>query len=174
MKNSTHPIISAIVAMSENHVIGDNNQLPWFLPADLRHFKGITTGNPILMGRKTYASIGRPLPNRTNIIITRNPSFNAPGCIVVTTIHAAIQRALLDGNNEIFIIGGAEVYAQLMPHIERIYLTIVHQTFEGDAYFPELDRTEWKECENITHRPDEENVYPYSFLRLERRDSRVC
>ena len=168
MKHSPHPVISAIAAMAENRIIGNNNQLPWRLPADLKHFKAITTGHPILMGRKTYTSIGKPLPHRTNIIITRDTAFTAPSCKVVTSLENAIQYALSENVSEIFIIGGAEVYQQLLPHIQRIYLTIVHHMFEGDVYFPELDKTAWKEIECVSHTADEENPYAYSFLRLER------
>lgn len=168
MTNSL-PKISAIVAMSENHVIGDDNQLPWHLPADLKHFKTITSGHPILMGRKTYESIGRPLPNRTNIIITRNASYEAPGCIVVQSIHEAVERAAAIGSNEIFIIGGAEVYKQLLPNIERIYLTIVHDVFDGDAFFPEFNANDWIEKERARHDADENNEYAYSFILMERR-----
>lgn len=160
------PILSAIAAMSENRVIGIENQLPWHLPADLKHFKTLTTGHPILMGRKTYESIGRPLPNRTNIIITRNADFTAPGCVVVTSIEDAITRAAEENAQEIFIIGGAEVYKQLLPHVQRIYLTIVHEQFAGDAFFPELDLKEWKEVERETHAADENNAYSYSFITL--------
>ena len=113
MNTLTPPIISAIVAMSENRVIGKNNQLPWRLSADLNHFKAITTGHPILMGRKTYESIGRPLPNRINIIITRDRSYKADGCVVVTSIEEAIQAGITTHSPEIFVIGGAEVYSQL-------------------------------------------------------------
>jgi len=161
-------MISAIVAMSLNRVIGDDNQLPWHLPADLKHFKTITSGYPILMGRKTFESIGRPLPNRTNIIITRNPAYKAEGCIIVSTIDDAITHAKTTNSNEIFIIGGAEVYKQLLPRIERIYLTIVHETFEGDAFFPELKETEWKEVSHVRHEADESNDYDYSFVMLDR------
>src|SRR5260221_12371914 len=116
MTHQARPKISAIVAMSENRVIGDDNQLPWHLPADLKHFKTLTTGHPILMGRKTYESIGRPLPNRTNIILTRNSDFDAPQCVVVTSIEEAIESPASTHSDEIFIFGGAEVYKQLMPN----------------------------------------------------------
>lgn len=168
MTKPQHPCISAIVAMSENRVIGDDNHLPWHLPADLKHFKALTTGHPILMGRKTYESIGRPLPNRTNIIMTRNPSYQVAGCTVVTSIDKAIEHASAIGSNEIFIIGGAEIYQQLLPHIERIYLTVVHETFEGDAFFPELNPREWKESVSIAHLADADNEYDYTFSTLER------
>lgn len=172
MKNTSHPILSAILAMSENRVIGRNNQLPWHLPADLKHFKTITTGHSILMGRKTYESIGRPLPNRTNIIITRNATLQIPGCLVVTSIEQALHYAKKE-NKEIFIIGGAEVYAQLLPMTDRIYLTLVHGQFTGDAFFPELNKKEWKEVDRVDHSADANNAYPYSFIRLERAESHI-
>lgn len=159
------PTLSAIVAMSENRVIGINNQLPWRLPADLNHFKTITTGHPIIMGRKTYESIGRPLPNRTNIILTRDHQFNATGCLVAHSLADAIQHA--NDSEEIFIIGGAEIYKQCLVDVSRIYLTIVHNQFEGDAYFPALG-DEWREVSRETHEADEKNGYGYSFVRLER------
>jgi dihydrofolate reductase len=168
MNQSAHPIISAVVAMAENRVIGKNNQLPWHLPADLKHFKAITTGHPVIMGRKTYLSIGKPLPNRTNIIITRDQTFKAPGCIVTTSIDQAIERASENNIAEIFIIGGAEIYQQLFPRIQRIYITIVHHAFEGDAYFPELNNNAWREINRIKYAADEKNLYDYSFVTLER------
>jgi dihydrofolate reductase len=161
-------IISAIAAMAENRVIGKNNQLPWHLPADLTHFKTITTGNCILMGRKTYESIGKPLPNRTNIILTQQPEFAAPGCIVVNSFEEALTHSLAEKNKELIIIGGAQIYTQLLPQIERIYLTIIHHLFDGDVFFPELDTREWHEAARETHRADEKNKYAYSFTRLER------
>ncbi len=159
---------SAIVAMGENRVIGDDNTLPWHLPADLQHFKKITLGHPILMGRKTYTSIGRPLPKRTNIILTRNPKLAAPGCIVITSLDKLADHAELATTEEIFVIGGAEIYQQLLAKIQRIYMTIVHDEFGGDTYFPELDMKKWKQTSREFHEADEENEYDYSFLRLER------
>lgn len=163
------PILSAIVAMAENRIIGKDNKLPWHLPADLKHFKTITTGHPILMGRKTYESIGRPLPNRTNIIMTRDASYQAAGCIVVTSIEDALKQAAAHDAGEIFVIGGAEIYKQLMPHIQRIYLTIVHQPFDGDVYFPELDMKKWEKVVDEKHAADEQNAYAYEFITLEKR-----
>src|SRR5262245_46555747 len=130
--------ISAIVAMSENRVIGANNQLPWHLPADLAHFKAITTGHAIVMGRKTFESIGRPLPNRLNIILTRDPHYSANGCRVASSFPEALAIAGADVP-EIFIIGGAEIYQQLLPHIDRLYITLIQHAFNGDTYFPELN-----------------------------------
>ncbi|RDI46503.1 dihydrofolate reductase [Aquicella lusitana] len=161
-------ILSAIAALSENRVIGKNNQLPWHLPADLKHFKALTTGHPIVMGRKTYDSIGKPLPQRTNIIMTRDSSFQAPGCRIVNSIEEAKAVAEKEQAEELFIIGGAQIYSQLLPITQRLYLTIVHQMFEGDAFFPDLNMSEWSETERETHRSDEKNPYDYSFVRLER------
>lgn len=164
------PIVSAIVVMAENRIIGSNNHLPWRLPADLKHFKTLTTGHPVVMGRKTFESIGKPLPNRFNIIISRNQAFHAPNCVVVQSINDAIQHAAALNSNEIFVIGGADIYKQALPHIKRIYLTIIHHTFDGDTYFPELNMSHWEEYEHITHPADKENIYSYSFVTLERKD----
>lgn len=171
MNNAKSPTISAIVAMSDNRVIGKNNQLLWRLPADMKHFKTITTGHPVLMGRKTYESIGRPLPNRTNIILTRDGAYQAAGCKVVTTLDEALAEASSLTSDEIFIIGGAEIYRQLLPKIQRIYLTIVHHSFDGDASFPELNEWEWREISREKHEADGENGFGYSFVLLERGDS---
>lgn len=159
-------LISAVVALSENRAIGKNNQLLWHLPADLAHFKQITTGKPIVMGRKTYQSIGRPLPNRSNVILTQDKQFKAEGCIIVHSIEAALTVST--GQDEMCIIGGAEIYRQFMPWIERIYLTKVHHVFPADTFFPELNADEWKETESISHPPDEKNKYSYSFSTLKR------
>ncbi|HEX4046045.1 MAG TPA: dihydrofolate reductase [Gammaproteobacteria bacterium] len=165
----TSPIIAAIVAMAENRVIGHHNQLPWRLPADLKHFKTLTMGCPVLMGRKTYASIGRPLPGRLNVVITRDPAFKAEGCVVVTSLIDAIKRASLAQEvKTIFIIGGAEIYQQALPLLQRIYLTVIHHLFDGDAFFPELDKGEWQEAACERHAADEQNPYDYSFVTLER------
>lgn len=165
----SHPKLTAVVAMSENRVIGRQNQLPWHLPADLKHFKAITTGHPILMGRKTHESIGRPLPNRLNIVMTTDQTYTAPGCEVVHTLAQAIEVASQQSSNEIMVIGGATIYQQLMPAIERIYLTIVHAEVEGDVYFPALKQTEWQEKERLRHEADAEHAYAYSFCVLEKR-----
>lgn len=164
----TQPCISAILAMSENRVIGKNNQLPWHLAADLIHFKTLTTGHPIIMGRKTFTSIGKPLPNRTNIILTRDCHFKAPGCVVVTTIDHALECGKEVDEKEVFVIGGAEIYHQCMPFVNKIYLTLVHTTIEGDTFFPELNQAEWKETACVKHEADEKNAYDYSFITLEK------
>jgi len=152
--------------MADNRVIGIRNTLPWHLPADFRHFKKTTLGKPVLMGRKTYDSIGKPLPGRMNIIVTQDKSFQAPGTVIVHSIEEALQAA---GNTEeIMVIGGASFYAQLLPRADRLYLTLVHHNFEGDAWFPAYNPTEWREIGRIDHPADAENPYPYTFLTLER------
>src|SRR5579872_6380671 len=158
-------IISAVVAMSDNRAIGKDNQLLWHLPVDLKHFKQITMGKPILMGRKTYQSIGHPLPGRKNIVITRDKNFKAEGCEVVHSIQAALE--LVKNQQEICVIGGAELYRQMLPNIQRIYMTIVHHTFDADAFFPELNLSEWKEISRVECPADEKNQFSCSFLILE-------
>lgn len=158
-------IVSAIVATSENHAIGKNNQLLWHLPADLRHFKDITSGHTIIMGRKTFDSVGKPLPNRRNIVVTRR-HIAIPGCEVVGSIDEAL--ALCNGEDEVFIGGGAEIYKTAMHRTDRIYLTIVHQDFEADTFFPEIDKSEWKEVSHEDHQADHKNTFAYSFITLER------
>jgi dihydrofolate reductase len=156
---------SIVVAISQNHAIGKDNKLLWYLPNDLKHFKTITSGHTVIMGRKTYDSVGKPLPNRRNIIITRQPIV-IEGCEVVNSIDAAL--ALCRNEAEVFIVGGAEIYKQAMQLTDRIYLTIVHKEFDGDSYFPEIKATEWKETEREDYQPDEKNNLPYSFITLER------
>jgi dihydrofolate reductase len=158
-------IVTDVVAISENHVIGKDNKLLWYLPNDLKHFKEITSGHTIIMGRKTYESVGKPLPRRRNIIITRQ-AITIEGCEVVNSIEAAL--ALCKDEQEVFIVGGAEIYRQSLPLTDRIYLTIVHKKFEGDSFFPEIDKTAWKEVFREDHLPDEKNLLSYSFITLER------
>ena len=158
--------ISIIVAMAANGVIGRENQLPWHLPADLKHFKQMTMGKPILMGRKTWESIGRPLPGRTNIVITRDSTYSAAGCEVVNSIDAAITAA--GEQDEVMVIGGAELYRQVLPDTDTIYLTRIHEAFEGDSRFPEIRNTEWHQVERVDHEADEKNSHDYSFIRLDR------
>jgi dihydrofolate reductase len=159
-------IISAVVAIAENNAIGKNNQLLWHLPNDLKHFKQITSGHTVIMGRKTYDSVGRPLPNRRNIVVTRQ-QIEIPGCEVVNSVDEAI--ALCEGEEEVFIVGGAEIYKLAMPKTNKIYLTIVHQAFEADAYFPPIDDREWLPIEREDHGTDEKHSIPYSFITLQRR-----
>lgn len=152
--------------MDANGVIGRDNELPWHLPADLQHFKKTTMGKPILMGRKTYESIGRPLPGRTNIVITRDSRYQAAGCVVVNSIDAAMEAA--GEQDEIMVIGGAEFYRQVLPHANTIYLTRIHATFDGDTAFPELKDADWREVERSDQAADEKNPHDYSFIRLDR------
>lgn len=158
--------IAAIVALSENRAIGIDNKLPWHLPADLRHFKEVTLGKPIIMGRKTYESIGRPLPGRKNIIVTRDKTFSAAGCDIVHSLSDAIQAA--SDAEEIFIIGGAQLFAEAMPLVQRLYLTVIHENFKGDTFFPSLNNNEWHETHHEDHEPDEKNIYRYSFITMQR------
>jgi dihydrofolate reductase len=152
-------MIKIIVATSKNRVIGDSNSLIWHLPADLKRFKEITTGNTIVMGRKTFESIGRPLPNRRNIIITRDITYNVDGCEVVNSL----EEALMLCNNNCFIIGGGEIYSQSMSIADQIYLTQVHEDFDGDTTFPEIG-SEWKMVTSQDFEPDEKNRHSYSFI----------
>lgn len=152
--------------MATNRVIGINNGLPWHLPNDLRHFRRTTTGHAVIMGRKNYESIGKPLPDRTNIVVTRNPDYRAPGCVVVHSLAEAIAAAGAD--NEIFVIGGAEIYAQALPLARHMHLTLVHADVAGDAYFPEFDWKAWHLVSREDHDVDDRHAYRYSFLTLER------
>lgn len=161
-------IISLIVAMDQNRVIGLNNQTPWRLPADLKYFKKTTMGKPIIMGRKTYESIGRPLPGRKNIIVTRNRHFKAEGCIVVHSIEDALSAA---GEGEVMVIGGAQLYEQLLPVADRLYVTLLETQFEGDTYFPEIDDEDWLEISREENKPSADIPFQYSFIVLERRKS---
>lgn len=160
-------LISLIVAMDRNRLIGRGNALPWHLPADLAHFKTLTLGKPIIMGRKTYESIGRPLPGRHNIVISRDPAFSAPGCTVVTSVDAALAAA--GDVAEVMVIGGAQLYAEVLPRAQRIYLTHIDAAFEGDAWFPPLDDSVWREVACSEQAADPRNPFGYSFVTLERR-----
>ncbi len=159
--------IALIAALSRNGIIGRDNRLPWKLPADMRHFRQLTMGKPILMGRKTFQSIGQALPGRSNIVVSRNPAFQAAGCIVVDSIEAGMQAA--GDCEELMIIGGAAIYRAALPLAARMYLTVIQADIEGDARFVEFDSKEWLETARIDCEADEENPYPYSFITLERR-----
>ncbi|OCX51540.1 dihydrofolate reductase [Mucilaginibacter sp. PPCGB 2223] len=157
--------ITAVVAIASNYAIGKNNQLLWHLPNDLKHFKNITAGGTVIMGRKTFDSVGKPLPKRRNIVITRQ-DMAIEGCEVVKSIDEAI--ALCKTEDEVFIVGGAEIYRQAMHLTNRIYLTIVHHSFDADTFFPEIDYKHWKEVEREDHETDERHAFKYSFITLER------
>lgn len=160
-------MLSIIVAVAENNVIGKDNDLIWHLPRDLKHFKETTTGHYVIQGRKTYESYGKPLPNRTNVIITRDKDYTAGGCIVVHSLEEALKEAKNDA--EPFIIGGGRIYEQALPLVDRIYLTKIHHSFEGDTYFPEIDLDEWEITDKRDFETDEKNIYPFSILILDRK-----
>jgi len=157
--------VSLIVAMAHNRVIGVDNKLPWHLPADLKYFKSVTLGKPIIMGRKTYESIGRPLPGRTNIVVTRNPDWHADGVTVVASLDEAIAAA--GDTDEVMIIGGAEIYGAALQAADRLYVTEVDLAVDGDAFFPAIDPALWREAERDPHAAA--GGQPgYSFVRYER------
>jgi dihydrofolate reductase len=160
-------IISIIAAMGRNRVIGKDNTLPWKLPADMKRFRDLTLKKPVIMGRKTYESIGHPLSERINIILTKDKNFRADGCVVVNSIEEAIMVAR--EAKEVMVIGGAAVYAQFLIHADRMYLTLIDHDFEGDAFFPRYNEAEWLVVKKEEHEKDENNSYPYSFVTLERR-----
>jgi dihydrofolate reductase len=160
-------IISIIAGMDKNRLIGQGNRLPWRLPADMKHFRRHTLGKPVLMGRKTFESIGKPLPKRTNIILTHDRDYQAEGCVVTHSIEEALDAT--SDCEEIMIIGGASIYKLFLPRTERLYLTYIHDCFEGDIYFPAFNLTDWQEVKRVDCQPDEKNPHPYSFLFLHRR-----
>ncbi len=157
------PLLSLICAMDANRLIGKNNTLPWHIPADLAFFKQITMGKPVIMGRKTFESIGRPLPGRTNIIVSRNTELNFPGCDIADSIDQAM--VLAGDNEEVMLIGGASLYQQCINRADQIYLTLIHHRFNGDTWFPEIDPDQWKQTTRADHRADSSNSYSYSFIK---------
>ena len=159
-------IISIIVATDKNGVIGLDGDLPWHLSADLKHFKEITMGKPLVMGRKTHESIGRPLPGRKNIVLTYSKEFKAEGCEVVHSLNDAFKAA--GDVNEVMIMGGSGIYDQSLTRSDRLYLTEVHADVKGDVYFPEFDKGEWVEREREEHFADDRNDFDYSFVVMER------
>ena len=161
-------IISLIAAMDEKRGIGIDGQLPWHLPADLKRFKSITMGHHMIMGRKTYESIGRPLPGRTTIIITRNPRYQPEGCLVAHSLETALEFARLDNEEEVFIIGGGEIFDQAIRIADRIYLTRVHTSLSADVYFPEFSTEEWSISDSKYRPSDDNNQYPITFDILNR------
>ena len=155
--------------MGGNRVIGFRNRLPWRLPADLRRFRAITMGKPVIMGRRTFESIGKPLPGRDNIVVTRNRQFRPDGCRVFSSTDDALTACR--GQPEIMVIGGASLYAQILPDARRMYLTLIQETFSGDVFFPAYDEAEWVETDRENYAADAENPYPYSFVVMDRNDS---
>lgn len=164
--------IAMIAAVAENNAIGINNKMPWYLPGDLRYFRRITMGKPVIMGRKTFDSLRRPLPGRTNIVITRNSSWQHEGVKVVHNMDDAIALAediaLINGNEEIMVIGGEQIYRMALEKADRLYLTRVQQSFAGDAFFPELDESRWQEISRQDLQSEDDEPLIYSYLVLDR------
>ena len=161
-------LVSMIAAMDKNRLIGNGPHIPWQMPVDRRHFRDMTVGKPVVMGRKTFETLKRPLGKRHNIILTRNTAYKVPkGCSVAHSVADVLE--LCKEAEELMICGGAPIYKAFLPHANRLYLTQIHATFEGDVYFPEFDITVWEEVKRIDGEPDERNPHPYSFLFLERR-----
>lgn len=159
-------IISLIAALDRHRGIGKDNQLPWRLSADLKRFRELTMGHHLIVGRKTYESIGKPLPGRTMIIVTRQPDFQAEGSLVVGSVAAALALAASRGESEVFVIGGAEIYAQTLAQADRLYLTFVEAEVAADTFFPVFAETDWREVERSTHTADEKNQYMVTFVTL--------
>ncbi|WP_412465526.1 dihydrofolate reductase [Pedobacter sp. KLB.chiD] len=159
--------ISIAVAVGENYAIGKNNQLLWHMPADLKFFKQTTSGHTVIMGRKTFDSVGKPLPNRRNIVITRDPELKIDGVEVVNSLDEALTITKTE-DKPVFIVGGAEIYKQALPKTQMLYLTTIHHSFDADTFFPEIDRKEWKTVSCEPHKADEKNKYDYTFEVLER------
>lgn len=161
-------MITIIAAIANNHALGMDNKLIWHLPEDLKRFKKVTSGHHVIMGRKTFESLGKPLPNRTTIIITRNKKYKADGCLVVNSLEEALEKAKEDENP--YILGGAEIYKLAMPIADKLDLTFVHQEFEADAFFPKINTSIWEETSREDFKADDRNKYDYSFVSFEKRD----
>lgn len=159
-------IVSVIIAASENNVIGKDNKLPWHLPADLKYFKNLTMGHHVIMGRKTYESIGKILPGRTFIIVTRQKEYKVGGAFVVHSIREAIQTAEKAGESEVFVIGGAEIIHESLPLVDKLYLTRIHADVDGDTYLSLPETVEWIEENKTSYEKDEKHAYAFSFLEL--------
>ncbi|MEQ1518926.1 MAG: type 3 dihydrofolate reductase [Usitatibacteraceae bacterium] len=166
ISNRTEVRLSLIVAMAKNRVIGERNQMPWHLPADFAYFKKVTLGHPVIMGRKTFESIGRALPGRQNIVVSRNPSFSAAGIEVASSLTEAIAKCQDD---DVFVIGGATLYAEALPRVSRVYLTEVEASPAGDTLFPVLHLDDWREVSRERRGADEKNVHAMEFVVLEKR-----
>ena len=162
-------MLTLCVAMDENDLIGINNSLPWYLPADLKHFRTITMGKPIIMGRKTYESIGHPLKGRLSIIISRNPNLTINNCQIFNKLEEILDFS--HNYDEAIVIGGMAIYTMLLPYVQRMYITRIHAKFTGDTYFPEYETKQWQEIERQNYPADKKNNYSYSFTILERLSS---
>lgn len=158
--------LTIVAALAKNYVIGKDNQLPWHLPADLKRFKNLTMGKPIVMGRKTFESIGKALPGRRNIVITRQIDLTLQDCEIFSSFEKVLEALQAADIPEVMIIGGASIFEQSLPQVNQMYLTIIEQEFDGDAYFPIWNNAEWKEISNTLHHPDEKNPYFYRFIDL--------
>ena len=167
--------LSIMVAAASNGVIGRNNSLPWHLPGDLQYFKRVTMGKPVVMGRKTFESIGRPLPGRTNVVVSRDPHYAAEGVKVVASLDAALELAAdiatINGVDELVVIGGEQIYREALPMAQRLYLTEVHADVQGDAVLPPIRWDEWREISRERHAANGSNPYDYSFVVFERRQT---
>jgi dihydrofolate reductase len=166
-------IVSVIVAMDENRGIGFQNRLPWRLSSDLKRFKSLTLDHHVIMGRKTFESIGKLLPGRKMIVISRTHGYQAPGCYVAHSLDEAINFAKNEGEEEAFMIGGAAIYKAVLPFTDRLYLTLVHASTTVDAFFPEVDEGEWNEVQRIDFPADEKNQYPTTYQILNKRTIRI-
>jgi len=162
-------VVSLIVAMDRNHGIGLNNRLPWRLPDDLKRFKSLTLDHHMIMGRKTYESIGKALPGRTSIVISRNSGFSAPDYLLAPSLESALELAETNGEQEVFVIGGSQVFKDALPQADRIYLTQVHVSLPADVYFPEIDPDEWEDQMTEFHPPDNKHPFGFTFQKLVRR-----
>ena len=160
--------VSIIAAVSKNFVIGYKGIIPWHIPEDLKRFKKITSGHHIIMGRKTYEAIGHPLPDRTNVVITRNKKYKAQGCVIVNSFKEAIVFAKNNKEMEAFIIGGEQIYKLALPIADKIYLTRVHHNFKGDSFFPKINTDNWKEIYRQNHPKDKDNPFPNEFIIFEK------
>ena len=160
-------IVSLIAAMDRNRLIGNRNRLPWHLPADLAHFKQVTMGKPVIMGRKTYESIGKPLPGRTNIVITRSADFQAEGVQIAHSLKQALEYAA--GEDEVMVIGGSSIYELALPEADRLYITYVDHSYQGDAWFPDFDLAQWRIIASEEPAADEKNPSDYRFVTYERK-----
>ena len=161
------PVVSQVVAMARDGVIGLDNSMPWHLPDDLKRFKALTMGKPMLMGRKTFEAIGKPLPGRTSLVLTRDLAWQAAGVTVVHSVDEALKLA--GAAPELCVVGGAEIYKLTLPATDRIYLTRIHASIAGDTVFPALDTSQWRETERVEHPADDRHAYSMTFSTLERR-----
>ncbi|UFU01251.1 dihydrofolate reductase [Radiobacillus kanasensis] len=161
-------MLSFLVAMDKNSVIGRENDLPWRLPKDLKFFKELTTSHTVIMGRNTFDSMGKPLPNRTNVVVTRNTDYEQEGCIVIHSLDTILEWQKESPDQEYFIIGGGKIFEQMLPHADRMYITYIDEVFEGDTYFPNFDSSKWVLTSEKKGEKDEKNPYDYYFRQYDR------